>query len=135
VSYFPERVPPAPEDTVRLHPTIWIVLLLATSSQAQHTPSGPPPLTPPPAVTDPPRVNSDADQSQQRQARDMAKKANLQRQAIIKADTDKLLKLAVELKDSVDKSNENLLSLDVLKKAEEIEKLAHSVKDKMKGPS
>jgi hypothetical protein len=65
----------------------------------------------------------------------MAKKANLQRQATIKADTDKLLKLAVELKDSVDKSNENLLSLDVLKKAEEIEKLAHSVKDKMKGPS
>jgi hypothetical protein len=65
----------------------------------------------------------------------MAKKANLQRQAAIKADTDKLLQLAVELKDSVDKSNENLLSLDVLKKAEQIEKLAHSVKDKMKGPS
>jgi len=65
----------------------------------------------------------------------MAKKANLQRQAAIKADTDKLLKLAVELKDSVDKSNENLLSLDVVKRAEEIEKLAHSVKDKMKGPS
>jgi hypothetical protein len=65
----------------------------------------------------------------------MAKKANLQRQAAIKADTDRLLKLAVELKDSVDKSNENLLSVDVLKKAEEIEKLAHSVKDKMKGPN
>jgi hypothetical protein len=78
---------------------------------------------------------SDADEAQKRQARDMAKKANLQRQAAIKADTDKLLKLAVELKDSVDKSNENLLSLDVVKKAEEIEKLAHSVKDKMKGPS
>jgi hypothetical protein len=33
----------------------------------------------------------------------------------------------------VDKSNENVLSLDVLKKAEEIEKLAHSVKIKMRG--
>jgi hypothetical protein len=33
----------------------------------------------------------------------------------------------------VDKTNENVLSLEVLKKAEEIEKLAHSVKDKMKG--
>jgi hypothetical protein len=65
----------------------------------------------------------------------MAKKANLQRHAALKADTDKLLRLAVELKDSVDKSNENVLSLDVLKKAEEIEKLAHSVKDKMKGPN
>ncbi len=68
-------------------------------------------------------------------AHDMAKKANLQRQASLKADTDKLLKLAEELKDSVDKSNENVLSVDVLKKAEEIEKLAHSVKDKMKGPN
>jgi hypothetical protein len=41
----------------------------------------------------------------------------------------------VELKDSVDKSSENVLSLEVVKKAEEIEKLAHSVKDKMKGPN
>ena len=65
----------------------------------------------------------------------MAKKANQDRQASLKADTDKLLKLAEELKSSVDKSNENVLSLDVLKKAEEIEKLAHSVKDKMKGPN
>lgn len=65
----------------------------------------------------------------------MAKKANLERQAALKADTDKLLKLATELKASVDKSNENTLSIDVLRKAEEIEKLAHSVKDKMKGPN
>ena len=63
----------------------------------------------------------------------MAKKANQARQAMLKSDTDKLLKLAVELKDYVDKSNENVLSVDVLKKADEIEKLAHSVKDKMKG--
>ena len=56
-------------------------------------------------------------------------------QAALKSDTDKLLKLAVDLKNYVDKSNENVLSLEVLKKAEEIEKLAHSVKDKMKGPN
>jgi len=65
----------------------------------------------------------------------LAKKANQSRQAMLKSDTDKLLKLAVELKDYVDKSNENVLSLDVLKKADEIERLAHSVKDKMKGPN
>ena len=41
----------------------------------------------------------------------------------------------MDLKDFVDKSNENVLSLEVLKKADEIEKLAHSVKDKMKGPN
>lgn len=65
--------------------------------------------------------------------REMAKKANLERQADLKRDTDKLLKLANELKEYVDKTNEGTLSVDVVKKAEEIEKLAHSVKDKMKG--
>ena len=66
--------------------------------------------------------------------RDNEKKLNKQRQADLKKDTDKLLDLATELKKYVDKSNENVLSLDVLRKAEEIEKLAKSVKDKMKGP-
>ena len=65
--------------------------------------------------------------------KEMAKKANEERQAQLKRDTDRLFKLATELKTYVDKSNENTLSLDVVKKAEEIEKLAHSVKEKMKG--
>ena len=60
------------------------------------------------------------------------KKMNSARQAEIKKDTDKLLRLATELKQSVDKSNQNTLSLDVVKKAEEIEKLAKSVKEKMR---
>jgi hypothetical protein len=67
-----------------------------------------------------------------RMERDMAKKANQARQADLQRDTERLLRLATELKDSVDKSSESTLSLDVIKKAEEIEKLAHSVKDKMK---
>jgi hypothetical protein len=67
--------------------------------------------------------------------KEMAKKANQERHADLKRDTDKLLKLATELKEYVDKSNENVLSLNVLKKAEQIEKLAHSVKDKLKGPN
>jgi hypothetical protein len=58
---------------------------------------------------------------------------NLKRQQDLKKDTDKLLDLATQLKQYVDKSNENVLSLNVMKKAEEIEKLAKSVKDKMKG--
>lgn len=64
----------------------------------------------------------------------MIKKFNLQRQQEIKKDAEKLLELATELKQSVDKSNENTLSLDVIKKADQIEKLAKTVKDKMKGP-
>ena len=63
----------------------------------------------------------------------MEKDANKQRHTELKRDTDKLLKLSTELKEYVDKSNENVLSLDVIKKAEEIEKLAHSVKTKMRG--
>ena len=80
-------------------------------------------------------ASPDVDESRDRIARDMAKKANLERQAALRADTDKLVKLAGELKKYVDKSNENVLSVEVLRKAEEIEKLAHSVKDKMKGPN
>jgi uncharacterized membrane protein YhiD involved in acid resistance len=64
--------------------------------------------------------------------KDMAKKANRERQVQLERDTNNLLKLATELKQSVEKSNENTLSLEVIKKAEEIEKLAHSVKEKMK---
>jgi len=112
-----------------------LCLLFAISSNAQ-IPSprqGGPPA--PPGRGESSSTTGDGDENQERLARDMAKKANQSRQALLKADTDRLLKLAVELKDSVDKSNENVLSLDVLKKAEEIEKLAHSVKDKMKGPN
>lgn len=65
--------------------------------------------------------------------KDMEKKANEQRQAELKRDTERLLKLSTELKDYVDKSNEHILSLDVIKKADEIEKLAHSVKTRMRG--
>jgi hypothetical protein len=63
----------------------------------------------------------------------MEKKANEQRQADLERDTDKLLQLATELKQYVDKSNKNVLSIEVIKKCEEIEKLSRSVKDKMKG--
>ncbi|PYV83083.1 MAG: hypothetical protein DMG93_09715 [Acidobacteria bacterium] len=63
----------------------------------------------------------------------MEKQANQQRQTELKRDADKLFKLSTELKEYVDKSNENILSLDVIKKADEIEKLAHSVKTKMRG--
>lgn len=63
----------------------------------------------------------------------LEKQANQERQAQLRRDADRLLQLATELKQSVDKSSENTLSVDVVKKAGEIEKLAHSVKEKMKG--
>lgn len=60
------------------------------------------------------------------------KEANKKRQDDIREDTQKLYQLASELKDAVDKSNENVLSLNVVKKAEEVEKLAKKVKEKMR---
>ena len=83
-------------------------------------------ITPP--ITDP-------DETRDRLAHDLEKKAAKERVAALKTDTDKLLKLSVELKQYVDKSDENVLSLEVIRKADEIEKLAKSVKDKMKGPN
>ncbi|HYL91891.1 MAG TPA: hypothetical protein VEW69_01910 [Alphaproteobacteria bacterium] len=61
-----------------------------------------------------------------------ARELNLQRQKDLRDDTQKLFQLATELKEAVDKSNENVLSLEVVRKAEEVEKLAHKVKEKMK---
>jgi hypothetical protein len=60
------------------------------------------------------------------------KARNKQRQADLKKDTDKLFQLATELKDAVDKTNENILSIDVIKKTDEIEKLAKEIRKKMK---
>jgi len=56
-----------------------------------------------------------------------------ERQKQLVADTDKLLLLTTALKEQVNESNKNVLSLDMIKKAEEIEKLAHSVKERIKG--
>ena len=92
-----------------------------------------PPL--PPARTDAAPPIGDENDAQARIASELAKKAAKERIAALKNDADRLLKLSVELKQSVDKSDENVLSVDVIKKAEEIEKLARSVKEKMKGPS
>lgn len=51
----------------------------------------------------------------------------------LKRDSERLLELATELKQYVDKSNQNVLSMEVVRKCEEIEKLAKSVRTKMKG--
>ena len=73
------------------------------------------------------------DQAEEKMERQREKALNKQRQTNLQKDTDRLLQLATELKQYVDKTNEHTLSLDVVKKAEEIEKLARSVKEKMKG--
>jgi hypothetical protein len=53
------------------------------------------------------------------------------RQAQIIADSQKLLKLSQELKAEVAKSNKDTLSIAVIKKADEVEKLAKTLKEEM----
>jgi nitric oxide reductase activation protein len=65
--------------------------------------------------------------------REQEKARNKQRNQDLKKDTDKLLQLATDLKLAVDRSSDQTLSLDVLKKAEQVEKLSKSIQKKMKG--
>jgi hypothetical protein len=60
------------------------------------------------------------------------KNLNKERYEKLRSQTDKLLELATELKQQVDRADENMLSLDVIKSAENIEKLAKEVREKMK---
>ena len=74
----------------------------------------------------------DTDPALEKMQKAAEKQRNEKRQGDLKRDTDELYKLASDLKKSVDSSNEHVLSLEVLRKTEAIQKLAKSVHDKMK---
>jgi hypothetical protein len=67
-----------------------------------------------------------------RMEKERQKNLNKERQAAMKKDMEKLFQLATELKTGVEKTDENMLSLEVIRKTEEVEKLAKSIRDKMK---
>ena len=56
-----------------------------------------------------------------------------ERRTRLLSDTAKLVALSTELKAEVEKTSKDELSLDVVRKAAELEKLAHDVKERMKG--
>lgn len=102
-----------------------LILSIPAQSQPQDLPSDQlPGIGPPPPPISP---------EQRHIEHDRAKLMNKERFDSLKRDTDKLLELATELKQNVDRANENTLSLDVIKKADEIDKLAKQVREKMKG--
>lgn len=78
-----------------------------------------------------PRRNEDPRELERERERE--KQRNEKRHSSLREDTEKLLQLAAELKDAVDETTENKLSLDVIRKAEQIEKLAKQVRNKMRG--
>jgi hypothetical protein len=91
---------------------------------AQRAPVGPPTLPP------------DASDHGELEAA-MKQRSDIQREKKrfeeMKRDSQKLLELATELKQYVDKSGEAILSLEVIRKAEEMEKLSRQVKNNMRG--
>jgi len=119
---------------------VCIVALAALTGAAQNTqqitPRGPDQAPPgemyPPILTDPPDANAQMRMHQENAKQQNFAAANLERKKQIAEDSAKLLKLANDLKTEVDKTTKDTLSLNVIRKADEIERLAHSVKEKMK---
>jgi hypothetical protein len=103
------------------------VFAASAPSQGRRTPSNP--------LQGQPMSNFVVDNSlsnDQRVQLEQATRLFVERQAQLRIDTAKLVALITELKQQVDKTDINILSLDVVKKAQEIQKLAKSVQDKMK---
>ncbi|MDP9267448.1 MAG: hypothetical protein M3P27_03880 [Acidobacteriota bacterium] len=124
-------VPPAVRVRVLCVSILIVGLLAGLLAVAQTDATSFDPMRPPQRGREP-----DTDvQIRERMQREADKQWNKQRQAALKKDTDKLLELATQLKQQVDKSNESILSLEVIKKADEIEKLARSVREKMRARS
>jgi hypothetical protein len=107
---------------------LWILLLagLAIPAHAQQAPMPMPQGIPPSLNPQPP------DAVQEKMLREMARERNVDRQKQLVADTDKLLALAKQLKAEMDKSNKDQLSIDVVDTAAQIEKLAKTVKERMR---
>lgn len=86
----------------------------------------------------PPEINPIPDPNQQMKMNERQTQTknfeavNAERKRQLAEDSAKLLKLAADLKSEVDKTSKDTLSLNVIRKADEIEKLAHDVKEKMK---
>ena len=113
--------------------SIGAVLLFGCVASAQRTMQAPPSQLPQTQIPPQQQQPGGGDSTLQHMQDQAAKARNVERQKLIVQETQQLLKLANELNEAVGKSNENTLSLDVIRKADEIEKLAKHVKDKMKG--
>jgi hypothetical protein len=103
-------------------------------AHAQNQTVLPAPGTDPSSGAPPPLFSNNvpSDPSQARMLHAMAKERNVVRQKEIIDETNQLLDLAKQLKDAVDKSSKDQLSLDVVNTAMQIEKLAKQVKEKMR---
>jgi hypothetical protein len=79
-----------------------------------------------------PDKNAQAQSQDDKPQKQRFEAAETDRERQLAEDTSKLLELATQLKAEVDKTSKDTLSLQVIRKAESIEKLAKGVKEKMK---
>jgi hypothetical protein len=110
-----------------------LLALAAFASNAQPAGQFPPARTVPPM--DPSHQVEIQSQQAEQQKQEQEKKRrelNLQRRKQISDESAMLVQLSTELKAEVDKTNKDTLSLAVIRKAQDIEKLAHAVKENMK---
>lgn len=105
--------------------SLWILLGAAGVSSAQQ-------IHLPPAVSQSQGMGGVPVTSGNDVQRQQAAAASLQRQAEIKRDSEKMAELTQELNSYLQKNNDAVMSLDAMKKAEQIEKLAKSLRSKMK---
>jgi hypothetical protein len=96
---------------------------------------GPPPSSPSPAAIPLPAAPAQADSSERQAAKPGPEEISAERKKQVAEKSASLLKLASELKAEVDKTSEDTLSLAVIRKAEAVEKMAHSVKEDAKPPA
>jgi hypothetical protein len=86
----------------------------------------------PNAVNRVPDAN-DRDKMQQQQSDEARiEAANAERKKQICADSDRLLKMAADLKDELDKTSKDTVSVDTIHKIDAIQKLAKDMKDKLR---
>jgi hypothetical protein len=113
---------------------ISLALLSAISMWAQTagTPSQAPPPNDATSTAEPAPQKQDTPAAKTDDAAQKPMSPEEARQAQLAADTNKLYQLAQELQAEVAKSTKNTLSLAVVKKAAEVEKLAKSLKERMK---
>lgn len=79
-----------------------------------------------------PDVNQQMMMHQQQASKRNFEAVNAERRRAIVGESALLLKLATDLKAEVDKSNKDTLSLNVIRRADLVERLAHDMKEKMK---
>lgn len=133
-----------------LRKLVWLLILAASAGSCFAQQPAPGPAPQPARPQQPAEPQQPARPQQQSQPQDAAHpaqtasvaepekpdassaKPQTPQQKQLAEDTAKLLQLANELKTEMDKSTKDTLSLTVIKKADEVEKLARKVREEMK---